>query len=153
MKRIPLLISLTGLIVGCSRNYDVNFPAVQSDAAGTWVLSSAPQAVTNRFPASLTATLTLSNNGKAIYASLPIEKDPQTGSVRSDPARWTLVSGAGTWEFSDMGRKDRHIWTVHLHTETAGVQLTLGKRSGEMILLNTPDPDSPERVEFQRARK
>src|SRR6266567_2659924 len=131
MKKVIWLFPLLSFLGGCSRNYAINFPATQADAVGAWVLSNAPEAISNRFPAIADATLTLSSNHTATYMTFPVQKAPQSSNLPNDPAQWTLESGSGTWDFSGLGHNERHIWTVHLHTAAVGVQLTLAKRSGE----------------------
>ena len=55
---------------------------------------------------------------------------------------WTNVSGAGTWELTDLEKSNRHIWCVEFISEVAGIQLRILKqKTGTIHLVYTPDPD------------
>src|SRR2546427_327712 len=144
MKRLYFLHLLLLSCLGCYRNYEVDFPLQQSDLLGAWVLSSAPLVATNGFSSNIVSTaLHLNRDGKAVYASFPIQERLDPGASKSRVDQWALSSGMGTWDLSDEGNGKRHIWQVRMQTEKMGVQLTVGREhSGDLILVYHPEANS-----------
>jgi len=142
------------ILFSCLRAHEINFPADSSSFVGTWVLSSAPKGLKDRFQNGLpSSTLILQTNGRAIY-SVPIDSNHTAGGGPSVPSDWYFSAGEGAWSFMDWGHKGWHIWRVDLQTDKIGIQFTLKRElSGKTILVYVPDPNSDEAVVFSRSQK
>jgi hypothetical protein len=145
-SKIWALFSLCFVVAlcSCSRGYDLDFQLSESELAGTWCVEEAPPQII--FPTNSSAKLELNADKTANLSFLPLA---QLNSINQTPS-WYFSTGKGTWNLEDDGNNGRHVWHIRLQEEKQGVQLTVGKRSGKVILVYRPNVDIEEQIVFAK---
>jgi len=140
------------LLGACTLN-DTDFKLTPQDIVGDWALADAPLLLkSNHLAASnLTSYIQFRQDHYAVFQAVPVEELIDVGA--GPPiTKWSLSSGSGRWFLTDGGTKDRHIWKVTLETETKGIQLSVRRKRGRLIIAYQPDPDRVEQVILHRSR-